>query len=656
MTITAWNFLEGGFATGANTLFDFATLKNYVFATDYANSKPLCWNGITTSGMAQGYRLSWGYTAKGNELTFTVDGTDNSILNMTTATQSASGLYPGKLLYISGGALGHGEIAAIDAFVTTGTAGDTNYYVTQITLTSTVKADRTTANYNGVTITSTASGGSITTSGALTCFKIMGITQMKSGGYRASEEISIDVKDGTSGQIQISDLLMNATFTGAQFGFDIPSSATTWFMTKAFNPTLKPSEPLSAATQVYYKIPAPSLSTSVNPMLNSETAFDINTQVAGTEHTTLNEYNLEQAYFTEQVDAPKVKYMRVFNNFMCEAGDPCFPSRLWISELLSPQIWSEFGGTQGSFLDINPDDGDEIVGIKPWSTFLFIFKNHGVFRMSFTANADTPFEIQKVSGSVGALSHFAIQETDGGLVFLTEKGPAICKGYYVTYTAFGGPQDSISGLGGVDPLFDANYSAPLNFDALKYSVSGNDTQHKRLWFSVTQGTDSTYRDKALIYDYAHNQWWLNNNIANYYASIADTNNFISVWSGNYIAQVYQQEAGFSDEPGIPIDFSYTMPPVYSGDTFGWMNVRRLWISGIPSTGGSSTLTVTATSLPAGDVRTLTFDMTNSELPYGIYQPLQGDCKALQIQLTHSDNVPLNITGIRLDYEPNGDRV
>ncbi len=654
MTISTWNFLQGGFASGANNLYDFAALKNYAFVTDYGHSKPIAWDGISTAGMAQGYRLSYNYTAKGVQLSFTVNTNDNSILDMA-ASQPASGLYIGKLMYISGGASEHTEVVSVETFSTTGTAGDTNYFVTQITLSTKVALDRDTASFNGVTITTAASGGSITTTGALTCFKIMAITQMKSGGFRASEEMSVDVINGSAGKILLSDILMDLSFNGTEFGFDIAAMATEWFMTKPFDPQLRPTAPLSAASQIYYKIPLAALSTGLNPMLNSETAFDIIDNVAGTENTTVLEYELEQAYFTEQVDAPRVKFMRVFQNFLCEAGDPCFPSRLWLSELLSPQIWSEFGGTQGSFLDFAPDDGDIITGIKPWSNFLFVFKAHSVFRVEFTGADVTPFTVQQITNHIGALSHFAIQDTDKGIVFLSEKGPAICRGYYVSYVAFEGPQNAVDGLSGVDLLFNSNYSAPLNFNALVYSVSANDTQHRRLWFSVTQGTNDEYRDKALIYDYAHNAWWLNDSVANYYAQVQDANNFIDIWSGNYAAQVFEQESGVVDAPGNPISFSYTMAPIFADISFDWMNGRRLWISGIQNS-SSSILSVDATSFPVGNTVTVTFDTSDPKFASGMYVPLPGDAMSTQIRLRHTDNTTLDITGIRLEYENQGPRV
>jgi len=312
----------------------------------------------------------------------------------------------------------------------------------------------------------------------------MGITALRSGGFRASEEMSVDVKDGSAGIINLTNVRMNSSFDGTQFGFDIGTTATTWFMTKAFNPQLEPTDAASGVGQIYYEIPGASITVS-NPSPNTATLFSITEEVAGTEPTTLDVFTHEQAYFTLQVDAPKVKYMRVYNNFLLEGGDPCNRSRVWISELLSPNIWSEFGGTQGSFLDIDPDDGDEISGICVWTTFAFIFKYHSVHRINFTGDEQVPFTVEKLAGKIGALSHFAIQETDKGIIFLSEKGPAICRGYYVTYTSFGGPEDAMAGLGGIDPLFDSSYISPLNFEALKFSVSANDTQHRGLWFSVT---------------------------------------------------------------------------------------------------------------------------------------------------------------------------
>lgn len=48
--------IKSGLATSVNALFDFATLKNYLFSCDYANNNNQVWDGSAAATMTHGYR------------------------------------------------------------------------------------------------------------------------------------------------------------------------------------------------------------------------------------------------------------------------------------------------------------------------------------------------------------------------------------------------------------------------------------------------------------------------------------------------------------------------------------------------------------------------------------------------------------------------
>lgn len=601
----AWNILKTGLAPQGNAIFDFATLKDYLFTCDYATHGTQVWDGTSLSTMAHGYRLSFGYTGIGVSLQVAAGplGIQGVKVNLS-ANQPATGLFVGKIISLSGGANSTPDECVVTGFTTTGTAGSATYYVTQIIVDKYPQMDRTAVNFGGVNISAASTGGTIVSAGSKTCFKVMAVTQLKSGGLRASEEFTVDLETTTTGSIVVSGITMRDTFNGTQFAFDVGGNATTWFMTEAFDPLLPITSPDSGLGMLYYRIDPARISLNANPMPNSTGTFTITAGPdTADDDTLLTAFQLEQGYFTQQVDAPRVKFIRVFQSFLALAGDPLNPSRLWVSEQYAPQVISEFGSTLGSYLDVNPDDGDRITGLHVWNGFLFVYKQHSIYRVNFTGNPVAPFTVDRLVSNIGALSHWTIQETDNAMIFLSERGPAMCQGSLAQVV---GEQ--------VSPLFDENarpilynsqaagtqFEGHSDLDTLAYCTAANDTIHKSVWTSY--GTDgSTTRDRALVFNYGQNTWNTLKQASNFYANVPDENGFSKIYAGGYDGKIYQMDvldgeieapAAFL-QPGqndkvnnssptlnLPITFQgstcmYVMAPIFPEEPGMWMNLKRV---------------------------------------------------------------------------------
>lgn len=570
-----WTALKTGLANGQDYIYDFATYKNHLYMCDYSQSNSQVWDSQATGTMAHGYRLSNYYTAQG--MADTIASIAGAVLTMA-ASQSASGLYKGKLIYLTGGAVTYPEIIAIKDFATTGTPGTANYYVTSITLETPSQTDRTTVKWNSATVTVDTGVGTINVTTPATCVRILPVTQMKSGGYRAGDEISVDVPNGTTGRILLSNIAMNSSTDGTQFAFDIPTAATKWFMTPFFDPTVDPILTTSGVQQQFYKLAAADLSTAVNPMANSVTAFNIIDEVAGTENTLLLEYNLAQSYFTSQVDMPRAKFLENFGNFLVTAGDPNNLSSLWIMQQLAPQIANTYGLTLGQRLDISPDDGQIITGLYYWQSRLFVFKNRSTYVITFTGNAVLPFNVDKLQGNIGCLSNWTMQETPKGIVFLSQRGPAICYGSYV---------DTIPEAKNILNLFDRNDSQALNLSAMQYSTSLNNETKSQIYFGIAS-TGSSIRDQVLMYDYEKGIFWPNTGISgNFFTTIGDGNGFPQPYSGDYMGQVFVHDSGRTDHENR-IDWSFSTGHFAFKDINAWKGGRRLFISGEPTNQGNDT--------------------------------------------------------------------
>ena len=115
----------------------------------------------------------------------------------------------------------------------------------------------------------------------------------------------------------------------------------------------------------------------------------------------------------------RTKYAEVFGdrvNRVFLAGDENYPNRLYWSALGEPDYFPA-----ANFLDIDPDPGDEITGLKIFQGKLFIFKRNSI------AVANVVGDPQQWSFtarflSVGCISNRTIQDCDGVLLFANLSG------------------------------------------------------------------------------------------------------------------------------------------------------------------------------------------------------------------------------------------
>lgn len=640
-----WTSIASGLGSGQNVLWDFTTAANYLFSCDYGNNMNQVWDGTATATMAHGYRLSPGYVAGGTPKAATISSTSASVLTMA-ANQPASGLYVGKVIWLTGGATAFSEQVVISSFATTGTAGTATYYVTSITCSvAPIQTDRTAAKWNGATLTASTSGGTITTAGALTTYKIIGITQLKSGGFRCSDEMSVDLAVGTTNQIQLTNIAMNSSTNGTQFAFDVPTGATVWYMTPAFNPTLPTTDAASGIAQLYYRLATTNVSTALNPMTNGTTSFNINSLPATTQNTPLIDTGYQQSFFTSQIDAPRAKFFVIFNNMIVSAGDPNGSSNLWFTPLGMPNVYGTAGGVLGANFPVpNFNDGQIIRGLYVWQGSLYIFKNQSIYRLLFTGQTGTsPFYLVRLMGEIGCLSHWSITESDQGMVFLSVQGPAMCYGSIVQLLP--ASKDIMN-------LFQATDPAPFNLASMIYSTGLLYEAKKQIWWGVSS-TSATTRDLVLVYDYEHQIFHLFNSVnANYFGIIGDTNGFPQPWSGDYSGAVWRHDNGL-DDGGSAIAWYFSTPWLQVGNPFDKKLLHWLYISGIQQSSGTLSVDLYL-DFSASIAQTYTFDMTKAAFAFGGIEnavSINQQANYFRLVMRNAElDVPVEILAMRLDYE------
>jgi len=649
--INTWTSLANTLEVGQDKITSFAAFKDYAFVTDGTDAPAVVWDGVSTGAMRHGYRLSPPYTGYSNAANAGATIGSISGTNITlAANQGASGLYVGKTVWLTGSANINPQPVTVKSFITTGTKGSATYYVTSISIEEQeIQLDHTAVKWNGATVAVNTSSGTrnINTTGELTCFSVLLVTSLKSGGYRSSE-FSIDVATGTAANIQFSNIAAAATTNGTEFAFDISDLATTVFMSQPFNPGNSTTTTTGVAPSIsYHKVSASTsfISGGINPIPTAATAFDLLDEVPTTNDSLLDEYGLPTNYFTAQIDAPKSVYMALFQGFLCVAGDPSTPNRLYTSQADAPQVWSGAGESYGSFFDLDTADGDVIKGVASHNTSLYVFKQRGIYYGEFTGIAAAPFTFRRLQTSLGALSGWSVKQLDWGVVFLSERGPA-----YVSGTQVG----LLPGAEDIQNLFDPNDSAAFNLDVMKFSTAGHNPTKQQVWWGVASA-NATNRDQVLVYDYGNRAFWLNTDSANYFTEVGDSAGFFGIWSGNYNGEVFQQESGATDD-GVNIPFTYQSAWVTFSGGSDYKSLDRIWVRGDVQS-SASTLTVEIfKDFSATASRTVTFDMTDARFKAGIQVPLNLQAKAFAVRFSNTSAVPLKIDSFQLDYQSRGDRV
>ncbi len=469
------------------------------------------------------------------------------------------------------------------------------------------------------TFVNSATGGTVTTG----TYKVLLVTTMTSGGFRSSIEYTVTTTT-TTDKIAASAVVVNNT-GATDFGFDAGTACTEVFMTL-----------LGGST--YYKLATGSVSVG-NPLPNGTTAFNITAPPAGTENTLLLEYTKEQGYFTSQVASPTNKYLCIFQNMLCAAGDAAKPCRVWFSGLGTPQIWSTRGGIEGNYLDLDVNDGDFITGIRQWNGNLYAFKRHSVYIIQYTGVASSPFVQKRLASNFGAISHWSIKDIgSNGLMFLSERGPAVCLGTYVL---------PVAATNDILDRFNSSSATSYNLASMNVSTCGLNATKSQIWWGVSSHSATT-SDMTLVYDYEKQVFWENDCSSNVYAEVLDSNFFTHIWSAGYDGYVYQQDTGLDDN-GAAINFYFDTPLMQLGDPFYYKQMNQVFIAGTVQSSGNLYVDV-FTENSNTPIQTLTFDMTNATFKSGQSVTCQQKGRMFRFRLRNSDlDIPVQIDSIGLNW-------
>ena len=185
-----------------------------------------------------------------------------------------------------------------------------------------------------------------------------------------------------------------------------------------------------------------------------------------------------------------------FHNMLFVTGVSSLPNRVRISNLGDPEDFS--GGTQAT-IDVNPNDGDYIVGFGTLGDELLVFKSQRVWSLTgFSTSALTLSDLNERITGFGTIARRSIVNTGNDVLYLSFQGDvphirSIKRTQYSTSLVDGGI---------VSENIETTMRA-FNKSALDLCAAAFDGRHA--WFAIANAAATT-NNKVIMYDTVNKSW------------------------------------------------------------------------------------------------------------------------------------------------------
>lgn len=238
---------------------------------------------------------------------------------------------------------------------------------------------------------------------------------------------------------------------------------------------------------------------------------------------------------------PKARFLTYFaSRLWCAEG-----SRLWYSGLTGstpdPMSWDA-----NNYVDLDPNDGQEITGIGVVGADLIVFKHRKTFKIYDTINGAN----LRVSSEIGCVAHRSIVQTPAGLLFLSED-QGVCQTNGESVKPFSDQIQPDLLLVAQNPETAAQAAGCLD--------------GRRYYLSVSLG--GTRNDHTLEYDLIKGSWWLHSCASNQFARL-DPSGTPVLYSADSTTTARVSQAFVE---GVYTDNG----AVYSGGSY-WTSPWRAW--------------------------------------------------------------------------------
>ena len=226
----------------------------------------------------------------------------------------------------------------------------------------------------------------------------------------------------------------------------------------------------------------------------------------------------------------KAKFIEIFQGFTILAhvtvSATDHKSRGYFSTINTIETWAS-----ADFVDISPDDGQDITGLHILGEELVIFKDRSIYKALFTGDRDIPFIVRKTRSEVGCAAGHSIQEVKNGLVFRAEDG---------LYYFDGNSSFKLSDV--ITATYNKHNDARIDDTTSIYQKVKN-----RYWSSTSVGS-ATKTDEIITWDAFNNAFSRYKGIAANVFALVYTGGQERVYFGDYAGFVYRADDGLNDTP------------------------------------------------------------------------------------------------------------
>lgn len=232
--------------------------------------------------------------------------------------------------------------------------------------------------------------------------------------------------------------------------------------------------------------------------------------------------------------APIGKFIETFKDRMYISGNSTYPDRLYFSSISSTSgtiTWT----TSTDFLDVNPEDGNNITGLKKISNLLLIFKERTMYRWN---GSSTDAEVVV---DIGTPSQESIASAKGMVFFFNPQGIYVTNGGYPTELS----RPVANFIKGMSASFYTEVAGFCDDDHYYCSI-GNSTVNgitfSNVWLCYTISTQTWY-----AYSFADSFRFLRS-----YVDTIGTVNYVGGDTDGMVQYIFD---GTTDN-GTPINYEY----------------------------------------------------------------------------------------------------
>lgn len=327
-----------------------------------------------------------------------------------------------------------------------------------------------------------------------------------------------------------------------------------------------------------------------------------------------------------------------------------FPNRIRWSDATTNAI-NSFPAL--NFIDVEPNDGDKIVGIVSYEESVYIFKQRTIYRMLITGlDGPDAFIIRPYARNIGAYGKMTIKAIPNvGIAFLSQQ------------TAY------LLNNNGLTPIGDPIQRTFDNIQASQWSNAVAEVYPQRYQYQLWVSTAGSTNTQGLIYDYLQNNWTIYSGMTISMLSQALNSSGKQILiSGDTSHVTYLQDNGLDDNPnGVKTAItSYYTTAILTQDTpeltKGYKYLYIVTSGDAPSTltineaydfnsTYEHTDTVTAGSSAYGTAVYDTDTYTQANIA-SIRLELNRDAKAIQLKFTNNGlDSFFGLIGWTLVYQP-----